>query len=41
MNGKDSQLGKENQQLGNKVPKLKKHLEKLSVEIGSHRAIHR
>ena len=34
MTGKDSQLRKENQQLRNEVAELKKHLEKLSVEIG-------
>ena len=35
MTGKDSQLRKENQQLRNEVAELKKHLEKLSVEIGN------
>ena len=35
MTGKDSQLRKENQQLRNEVAELKKHLEKLSAEIGN------
>lgn len=35
MTGKDSQLGKENQQLRNEVAELKKHLEKLTVEISN------
>ena len=35
MTGKDSQLRKENQQMRNEVAELKKHLEKLSAEIGN------
>ena len=35
MTGKDSQLRKGNQQMRNEVAELKKHLEKLSAEIGN------